>query len=994
MRSVSFFRLHRLAARLRKRSAISSVTLAIVSMMSGQQPSKEYIRIGDRVIAIENPVLFSVNVTPTSVTVGMADTLSFNAGTTPTCTSNCNPTWQVVSLPGDTGAASINASGVLTPSAVGTIHVQATIGTASGTAAVTILPVFNPSPNPSFPASGGTGQIAITKQGAWTVQVSPSAAWFQFTNPAPAGDGSVSGTGNATINYTITPNTTTSPLSTNLTLGSFSLPVNEAASVGSAPTVSSVPTLSGTAGTFTLAVTYNGIAWSINESSLASWIHLDQNSTNFVNSQSTNGTVTFDYDANSISNPHAATTICVAYASSCVNVSISQASGIGLSPQSQPSAAAAGANYTINVTAPAGTPWSATVPSPADAQWLILANPASGTGNGSFIYEVIPNPGSGVRQGTIDVSGTNFIVTQLGTVSVVQISPGGQFLSQQSNVTFNATLGGAPVSVVWALSGSTCGESLSNTSSVLSTTGTSVTFYAPLNCASEVRDTLTANSSASVTIIIAYPTGAGGVQGVFSGGTQPYPYLSSEVIFPGYTGSTSSSYYNAQFSITGNSASGSGVLPSLQNSCAMQTNLVNAYQSIASTLFLENDAGSGVVSSPSPPGVGLIPQSAFTGNALTTVPFNSQCEIDPAHGATNFTTGLQVPLDVFFGVRLRPAFAANNSSYSIWVSVDDGMGHFPVNPIQIGTWSSPSYQPPTLSWSSTAQPAGTAVGTIPLIGWAFDNATNPEGPIASVQIQVDGATVQTITTLGAPPSDGTTACPTNLPPLQPAGLPVNSLWNCGNTSNANYNNIGWSYSWDTTTVSNGSHTVTVIATDSDPTPHISVISRTFSVANPTALSPIISLPGGTYPGTQNVTLSLPSGQTGFIYYTLNGNTPTASTGILYQSAVQITQSEPLKAIVHAAGFVDSPVVSALYTITAPPPSVLNLPAILLGGTYQATNTVTNCTGAVSAANCTAVTLSSSANVTLLGGTQIILGPGFTAIAPNTSTSLVMRIGNQ
>jgi hypothetical protein len=73
---------------------------------------------------------------------------------------------------------------------------------------------------------------------------------------------------------------------------------------------------------------------------------------------------------------------------------------------------------------------------------------------------------------------------------------------------------------------------------------------------------------------------------------------------------------------------------------------------------------------------------------------------------------------------------------------------------------------------------------------------------------------------------------------------------------------------------------------------------------------------------------------------------------------------------------------------------LNLPATLTAGVYTAASTVTNCTGTVSQANCTSVTLASNATVSLIAGTQIVLGPGFTAVASSGSaTSLTAMIGS-
>jgi hypothetical protein len=67
----------------------------------------------------------------------------------------------------------------------------------------------------------------------------------------------------------------------------------------------------------------------------------------------------------------------------------------------------------------------------------------------------------------------------------------------------------------------------------------------------------------------------------------------------------------------------------------------------------------------------------------------------------------------------------------------------------------------------------------------------------------------------------------------------------------------------------------------------------------------------------------------------------------------------------------------------------NLPGSL-SGTYSA-SILSNCSGTVSPATCARVTLGSNANVTLMGGSEIVLGPGFTAIGSSTS-SLVAEIG--
>ena len=83
-------------------------------------------------------------------------------------------------------------------------------------------------------------------------------------------------------------------------------------------------------------------------------------------------------------------------------------------------------------------------------------------------------------------------------------------------------------------------------------------------------------------------------------------------------------------------------------------------------------------------------------------------------------------------------------------------------------------------------------------------------------------------------------------------------------------------------------------------------------------------------------------------------------------------------------------IAATLLISAGQAQTLNLPATLNSGTYSATSTVTNCTGAVSQANCTSVVLANNANVTLAAGQQIIFVPGADLVAA-AGTSLIAMI---
>ena len=90
---------------------------------------------------------------------------------------------------------------------------------------------------------------------------------------------------------------------------------------------------------------------------------------------------------------------------------------------------------------------------------------------------------------------------------------------------------------------------------------------------------------------------------------------------------------------------------------------------------------------------------------------------------------------------------------------------------------------------------------------------------------------------------------------------------------------------------------------------------TINTGNPqpqTVATPVANPNGGTYTEAQSVTLSC-STSGASIYYTIDGNTPTASS-TLYSSAITINGNTTLKAIAVKSGMNNSAVMSATYTI--------------------------------------------------------------------------------
>jgi hypothetical protein len=99
-----------------------------------------------------------------------------------------------------------------------------------------------------------------------------------------------------------------------------------------------------------------------------------------------------------------------------------------------------------------------------------------------------------------------------------------------------------------------------------------------------------------------------------------------------------------------------------------------------------------------------------------------------------------------------------------------------------------------------------------------------------------------------------------------------------------------------------------------PTPDPTHFGNNVSI-EPTLSTPSFTPAGGTYTGTQSVTLTLdPSAQE--TYYTTDGTTPSPTNGTLYTTAISVSSSETIKAISLASGYISSAVGSASYTINS------------------------------------------------------------------------------
>jgi hypothetical protein len=117
------------------------------------------------------------------------------------------------------------------------------------------------------------------------------------------------------------------------------------------------------------------------------------------------------------------------------------------------------------------------------------------------------------------------------------------------------------------------------------------------------------------------------------------------------------------------------------------------------------------------------------------------------------------------------------------------------------------------------------------------------------------------------------------------------------------------------------------------TPQLIPVTGT-KIKEPVALAPHISAASGTYTVGQKISLS-DATPGAVLYYTLDGKTPTDTTGIRYTGPETLSTSGTLKVVAYAPGYAASSVASASFAFVAGKPTIS--PA---GGTYKAPVKVT------------------------------------------------------
>jgi hypothetical protein len=116
----------------------------------------------------------------------------------------------------------------------------------------------------------------------------------------------------------------------------------------------------------------------------------------------------------------------------------------------------------------------------------------------------------------------------------------------------------------------------------------------------------------------------------------------------------------------------------------------------------------------------------------------------------------------------------------------------------------------------------------------------------------------------------------------------------------------------------------------------SITNATYSIGGVQVATPAFSPGGGTYTSAQTLAITSPTVGAA-IRYTTDGSAPTETNGTLYAGLLTLSSTTTLKAIAYRAGFTDSNVANATYTINLPPVAAPTFSPG--GGTYTSTQWV-------------------------------------------------------
>ena len=260
----------------------------------------------------------------------------------------------------------------------------------------TCSPTVSPS-SANLPSTAGTGTITVSAVTRCNWTAKSNAAWIAITSGSP-------GSGNGTVNYSVTANTSTLARTGTVTIGTSVFAITQAA----APCTFTIsPTglaLAAGGGIGSVSVT-TGVGCSWSATSGAAWVTMSNGT-----GRSGSGTISFTAAANTTTTARSATLTIAGQ--SFVVTEPSAICTFAVTP-SLVTIPRGGTTGTFTVTTQSGCAWT----SSTSASWVTLTT-ASGTGSSTGAYTVTANPGTLSRSATISVAGVQISLFQSAGTSL------------------------------------------------------------------------------------------------------------------------------------------------------------------------------------------------------------------------------------------------------------------------------------------------------------------------------------------------------------------------------------------------------------------------------------------------------------------------------------------------------------------------------------------------------------------------------------------------
>lgn len=420
------------------------ILLFSVPFIAGQSlqptnPMREYIRLGGRVIAIENRLEpTTITITPSTPSpIRPGESLAFSASGSG---ASGGVTWSI-SRPFGTIVPTTGlytaplATEVQQQESVTVTATSVAVPSVTANVVVVVNPVIVPA-NVNIPSNGRSGTVAITTSGSWTA--SSNSGWLRITTGA-------SGSDSGTLEYTADPNAgepRTGTIEIKVTEnGSETAHLFSVSQTGGHSSVTFTPSgavVAAAAGTGTINVSVTGTtSWTAAITDGGEWLLSVS-----PGSGTSSATLTYTFAANTNT-----TTRTGRITIAGQDFVVMQQGQTQIVPSSVDLPHTAGSS-SFQVVAPPGHSWTATMicPVTADCAWRRF-KPGGyfGTGIGVVQFDVDPNEGFDGRSGQIEVDGQRFTINQAGKPSALQIAPSTVYsLLTNSTQQFVASLNGGP----------------------------------------------------------------------------------------------------------------------------------------------------------------------------------------------------------------------------------------------------------------------------------------------------------------------------------------------------------------------------------------------------------------------------------------------------------------------------------------------------------------------------------------------------------------------